>query len=231
MRTINDIRRITTEVADNSVKAVRDLPRFMLTAEQRLQRRVRTVVRVTLATSFIWLTTILSVGVQVTTAVAKSVSKDKSPTERRIQKPKRHKQHYKPLTESRVLEGTASWYGGRFHNRKTASGKKFDTHTMMAAHRSLPFGTLVRVTNLDNDKSCIVEIADRGPFVRDRIIDVSQAAAQELEFQGKGTARVRLQVISKDIANVKSKSQEPVFFADNLKAPSFQIGKSSVSTR
>ena len=137
------------------MKAVRDLPRFMLTAEQRLQRRFRTVVRVTLATSFIWLTTILSVGVQVTTAVAKSVSKDKSPTERRIQKPKRHKQHYKPLTEARVLEGTASWYGGRFHNRKTASGKKFDTHTMMAAHRSLPFGTLVRVTNLDEEKELL----------------------------------------------------------------------------
>ncbi len=191
----------------------------MLTAEQRLQRRVRTIVRVALATSFIWLTTILSVGVQVTTAVAKSVSKDKSSAERRIQKPKRHKQHYKPLTEARALEGTASWYGGRFHNRKTASGKKFDTHTMMAAHRSLPFGTLVRVTNLDNDKSCIVEIADRGPFIRDRLIDLSQAAAQELDFQDKGTARVRLQVISKDIANIKSENQAPEFLTDNLKIP------------
>ena len=93
------------------------------------------------------------------------------------------------------MVGTASWYGHGFHNRKTASGKRFDQNAMMAAHRTLPFGTMVKVTNLKNHKSCIVEIADRGPFVKNRIIDVSRGAAQELGFDG--IAQVSLEVIDR----------------------------------
>jgi rare lipoprotein A len=94
-------------------------------------------------------------------------------------------------------EGTASWYGGKFQGRRTASGEMFDTRAFTAAHRSLPFGTLVKVTNLDNGKSTVVRITDRGPFVGDRLIDVSQAAAIELDMMKTGVARVRVEVVSR----------------------------------
>src|SRR6185369_1178516 len=80
------------------------------------------------------------------------------------------------------MTGTASWYGHGFHNRKTASGKKFNQNALMAAHRTLPFGTLVKVTNTANNRSCVVEITDRGPYAKNRIIDLSRSAAQELGF-------------------------------------------------
>lgn len=89
-------------------------------------------------------------------------------------------------------KGIASWYGPRFHGRKTASGERYDQKKMTAAHRKLPFGTWVKVINLDNMKSVIVRINDRGPFHGNRIIDVSKAAAKELDFVGKGTAPVLL---------------------------------------
>lgn len=79
-----------------------------------------------------------------------------------------------------VPDGLASWYGGYFHGRKTASGRRYDMHEMTAAHKSLPFGTLVLVENSTTGKTIMVEITDRGPFVRRRVIDLSFAAAQEL---------------------------------------------------
>ncbi len=91
--------------------------------------------------------------------------------------------------------GTASWYGGKFHGRRTASGQRYDMNAMTAAHRTLPFGTRVRVTNLRNDRAVVVTINDRGPFVRGRIIDVSRRAAERLGFRGHGTTRVRVQAI------------------------------------
>jgi rare lipoprotein A len=93
------------------------------------------------------------------------------------------------------LEGLASWYGGKFHGRLTSSGEVFDTNTMTAAHRTLPFGTIVKVTNEDNGKTAIVKINDRGPFVQGRIIDLSRAAATELDMVGRGVARVSLQIV------------------------------------
>ncbi|MBN2352147.1 MAG: septal ring lytic transglycosylase RlpA family protein [Spirochaetales bacterium] len=93
--------------------------------------------------------------------------------------------------------GTASWYGGKFQGRKTASGEIFDTRAFTAAHRSLPFGTMVRVTNLDNGKSVVVRINDRGPFVVGRLIDVSRAAAVELDMMKTGVARVSLVVLGR----------------------------------
>jgi peptidoglycan lytic transglycosylase len=92
--------------------------------------------------------------------------------------------------------GIASWYGGEFHGRRTASGEVFDTHQLTAAHRTLPFGTVVEVHNLDNGRRVRVRINDRGPFVRRRVIDLSYAAAKELGVVGPGTARVELTVVA-----------------------------------
>lgn len=80
--------------------------------------------------------------------------------------------------------GKASWYGKKFHNRKTASGEKYNMFEFTAAHKSLPFGTIVRVKNLENDKSFIVRINDRGPFIKSRIIDLSYSAAVETNSMG-----------------------------------------------
>jgi rare lipoprotein A len=92
-------------------------------------------------------------------------------------------------------EGLASWYGGKFHGRMTSSGEVFDSNTLTAAHRTLPFGTIVKVTNLDNGKSVQVKINDRGPFVEGRIIDLSRAAAVALGMVDSGIAHVSLQIM------------------------------------
>ncbi|MCY1302115.1 rare lipoprotein A [compost metagenome] len=90
-------------------------------------------------------------------------------------------------------EGTASYYGKAHHGKRTASGERFNQNALTAAHRSLPFGTRVKVTNLGNGRSVVVRINDRGPFGRGRIIDVSKAAAERLNMLRTGTARVRLE--------------------------------------
>ena len=89
----------------------------------------------------------------------------------------------------------ASFYAGEHHGQRTASGERFDMHALTAAHRTLAFGTRVRVTNLENGRQVVVRINDRGPFSRDRIIDLSYAAAAELGFVGRGTTRVRVEVL------------------------------------
>ncbi len=91
--------------------------------------------------------------------------------------------------------GIASWYGQRYHGRRTASGEIFDMNLPTAAHPTLPFGTRVQVTNLENGRAVVLKINDRGPFVRRRIIDVSRRAAQVLGFAKRGTARVRVQLL------------------------------------
>jgi rare lipoprotein A len=98
-------------------------------------------------------------------------------------------------TEELRLEGMASYYADEFHGRPTANGETYDMHDLTAAHRTLPFNTRVRVTNLANNKSVVVRINDRGPFVGDRIIDLSLRAAQELSMIGPGTARVTLEIL------------------------------------
>lgn len=93
--------------------------------------------------------------------------------------------------------GVASWYGKKFHGRKTSSGEVYDMFQMTAAHRTLPLSTRVKVTNLDNNKSIIVKVNDRGPFVKNRVIDLSYAAAKKLDMIGPGTARVKLVALTK----------------------------------
>lgn len=92
--------------------------------------------------------------------------------------------------------GLASWYGHPYHGHPSASGEIYDMEQMTAAHRTLPFGTMVRVHDLDNDMSVDVRINDRGPFVDGRVIDLSHAAARAIQMIGPGTARVRLEILS-----------------------------------
>jgi rare lipoprotein A len=93
-------------------------------------------------------------------------------------------------------EGVASWYGIPFDGHRTSNGEIYDMHQFTAAHRTLPFGSFIRVTNLTNGKQTEVRINDRGPFVADRIIDLSLAAAQAIEMVGPGIAQVRLELVS-----------------------------------
>jgi rare lipoprotein A len=100
-----------------------------------------------------------------------------------------------PARAGTTESGVASWYGIPYHGRRAASGEVFDMNAATAAHRNLPFQTWVEVTNLSNGKSTDVRINDRGPFVRGRIIDLSQAAARDIDMLRSGTARVRVRVI------------------------------------
>ena len=95
-----------------------------------------------------------------------------------------------------VEEGNASWYGAPFHGRQASNGEIYDMYKLTAAHRTLPFNTVVRVTNLGNGKSTVVRVTDRGPFVENRIIDLSYAAAREIESIGPGVVPVRLEILS-----------------------------------
>lgn len=96
--------------------------------------------------------------------------------------------------------GNASWYASSLHGRKTASGECYDKDDFTGAHRELPFGTMVKVKNLNNGKEVIVRVNDRGPFIKSRIIDLSRAAAITLGILNMGTARVSVEVISLPIS-------------------------------
>lgn len=104
---------------------------------------------------------------------------------------------YFPLQESKtyVQSGTASWYGTKFHGQNTANGEVYDLYGMSAAHKTLPLPSYVRVTNLDNNRTVILRVNDRGPFYSDRIIDLSYAAAKKLGYAETGTARVKVEGI------------------------------------
>ncbi|CAM2852576.1 septal ring lytic transglycosylase RlpA family protein [Helicobacter burdigaliensis] len=92
-------------------------------------------------------------------------------------------------------DGVASWYGPKFHGKKTSNGETYSMYAHTAAHKTLPMNTIVRVTSKENGKSTIVRINDRGPFISGRIIDLSNSAAKDIDMIGKGTARVSLEVI------------------------------------
>ena len=100
-----------------------------------------------------------------------------------------------PAPAGYTEEGNASWYGNPFNGRRASNGEIYDMHKLTAAHRTLPFETMVRVTNLNNGKSTTVRITDRGPFVDNRIIDLSLAAAREIESVGPGVVPVHLEVL------------------------------------
>ncbi|NPA95792.1 MAG: septal ring lytic transglycosylase RlpA family protein [Thermodesulfobacteria bacterium] len=126
---------------------------------------------------------------------------------------------YYPLPSSKgfVETGYASWYGPNFHGKRTANGERYNMYAMTAAHKILPMNTYVRVENLENNRAVVVRINDRGPFVKNRVIDLSYAAAKKLGIVGKGTARVRLVALGE----VKSIHDGTVAFK---KTPDFKHG-------
>src|SRR5438477_6961121 len=109
---------------------------------------------------------------------------------------KRNRPAPAPAPSGYTEEGNASWYGVPFHGRHASNGEIYDMYKLTAAHRTLPFETMVRVTNLNNGKSTVVRITDRGPFVDNRIIDLSLAAAREVDSVGPGVVPVRVEVVS-----------------------------------
>lgn len=119
---------------------------------------------------------------------------------------------FKPIKDSRPFKqtGTASWYGKKFHGNTTANGERYDMYAMTAAHPTLPLPSYARVTRLDNQKSIIVRINDRGPFHSGRIIDLSYAAASKLDMIGPGHAKVRVEAITHDdIRTGRYQQEEP----------------------
>ncbi len=106
-------------------------------------------------------------------------------------------QRYQPIPSAHgfIQEGLASWYGKKFHGRKTSNGETYDMYAMTAAHKTLPMNVHLKVTNLSNGRTSVVRVNDRGPFVKNRIIDLSYSAAKELGVVGPGTAPVRIEAL------------------------------------
>lgn len=122
-----------------------------------------------------------------------------TPANRPGETPKRDRPMATPAPTGYTEEGNASWYGEPFNGRRASNGEIYDMYKLTAAHRTLPFDTMVRVTNLNNGKSTTVRITDRGPFVENRIIDLSLAAAREIDLVGPGVAPVRVEVLGNNV--------------------------------
>lgn len=138
-----------------------------------------------------------------------------------------------PTEEGYFERGVASWYGEKFHGHKTSNGEIFDMYQASAAHKSLPIPSFLKVTNLDNNRSIVVRVNDRGPFHGDRIIDLSYAAAVKLGYADKGTARVELEAIVVN-ADMPRRAARPVSLARVGEAAIteqyLQVGAYSAST-
>jgi rare lipoprotein A len=133
---------------------------------------------------------------------------------------------YQPLGHAKGFreEGRASWYGEQFHGRRTSNGEVYDMYALTAAHKTLPFDTYVKVRNLDNDRSVVVKINDRGPFVSGRVIDLSYTAAKEIGMIGPGTAPV--EVVALGAAAAGSSAQAAGYRTVDYQAGNFtfQVG-------
>ena len=114
-------------------------------------------------------------------------------------------QYYVPQEDYNYSEiGMASWYGKDFHAKKTANGEDYDMDTLTAAHRTLPMPSIVRVTNLENGRSLVLRVNDRGPFVKNRIIDVSKRASQLLGFHEQGTTKVKVEIMADESRKLRA---------------------------
>lgn len=112
---------------------------------------------------------------------------------------------YYPAEDYNYSEvGMASWYGEDFHAKKTANGERYDMNTLTAAHRTLPLPSIVKVTNLENGRSLVLRVNDRGPYAKERIIDISKRGAQLLGYQTKGITKVRVEVMAKESKALKA---------------------------
>jgi rare lipoprotein A len=138
------------------------------------------------------LTTISAIQALPSVANAQNVNSDRLEVGKSNQK----FQTVSQRSRSQVIVGMASWYGAEFHGKPSASGETFNKFDLTAAHPSLPFGTNLKVTNVNNGKSVVVRVNDRGPFHGGRVLDVSKAAATALDFLASGVAPVRLEVVS-----------------------------------
>ena len=110
--------------------------------------------------------------------------------------------------------GIASWYGDDFHAQKTANGESYDMNTLTAAHRTLPLPSIVKVTNLENGRSLVLRVNDRGPYAKERIIDISKRGAQLLGYQTKGTAKVKVEIMAQE-----SKALKNALLGQNVEMP------------
>ena len=140
---------------------------------------------------------------------------------------KKRKYYPIPSAEGYSEKGLASWYGKMFHGRKTANGETYDMYGHTAAHKTLPMNTMLLVRNLSNNRTAVVRINDRGPFVRKRIIDLTYTTARELDIIKNGTAKVEIVALSETTSEKKSSarqakanSSEPVILKDNKKVAS-----------
>lgn len=131
---------------------------------------------------------------------------------------------YKPLPDARGFseQGVASWYGKKFHGRKTSNGEIYDMYAMTAAHKTLPLGTWVRVQRLDTGRQVVVRVNDRGPFVQGRVIDLSYTAAKEMGMVGPGTARVEVVALGERRHTTSGDTYVPMDYYSG--AFTFQVG-------
>ena len=131
---------------------------------------------------------------------------------------------YKPMPDAKGFSqrGIASWYGKKFHGRRTSSGEVYDMYALTAAHKTLPLGTWVKVRRLDNSRQVVVRVNDRGPFVHGRIIDLSYSAAKELGMVGPGTARVEVIALGKRRETAAGDTYVPLDYYSG--AFTFQVG-------
>lgn len=144
------------------------------------------------------------------------------------------KKYYPEVNYDYSESGIASWYGPGFHGKRTANGERFDTGELTAAHRTLPMPSIVRVTNLENGKSLIVRVNDRGPYSRGRIIDVSSKAAELLGFKARGVAKVRVDVLeqeSRKIAAVAMQGGDTRGFEVAMNKPGYQAASYTPPTK
>ena len=133
--------------------------------------------------------------------------------------------------DAQTLTGKASYYGGAFHGRKSASGKIYDMYKYTCAHKSLPFGTMLKVTNKKNGKTVTVEVTDRGPYVKGRIIDLSVAAAMDLDMMKAGVADVEAEIIKKEDKTVKSSARLILSEPELLKEFKQEVPRLDVTTQ
>jgi rare lipoprotein A len=136
-----------------------------------------------------------------------------------------------PDSEGFVEHGILSWYGGKFHGRPTASGEIYDMYKKSAAHKTLPMGTWVKVVNLINGKEIVVRINDRGPFVKDRILDLSYASAKELDLLGPGVARGKVIALAPQVVADSSTSDSPVVDVSSFHKGLFSVQVGAFSNR
>ena len=137
-----------------------------------------------------------------------------------------------PSSDGFVQSGKASWYGKKFHGRRTANGEIYDMYKKSAAHKTLPFDTYVQVLNLSNNKQTIVKINDRGPFVKGRIIDLSYAAAKEIGLVGPGVAKIKIVALGKQVEQLNTPlGIKPVVEINDLNRGQFTVQVGAFSER